>query len=148
MLNADSVGAVASVELLERLFSSHLSVVLSSTSAMGTDLGHHPIPPSLPKDKDNGAMDAYPTGEEKTINPHSPDSSASDEPADIDLPDGGVKEPDGDVVTFPDGGLRAWLVVAGSSHILFCSFGFVNAWGVFQDYYQQELFTDRTASQM
>lgn len=36
-----------------------------------------------------------------------------------------VKEPDGTVVTFPDGGWRAWLVVIGGMHTLFATFGFV-----------------------
>ncbi|KAF2674596.1 MFS general substrate transporter [Microthyrium microscopicum] len=37
---------------------------------------------------------------------------------------------------FPDGGLKAWLVVAGSFSCLFCSFGWINCIGIFQDYYQ------------
>lgn len=37
---------------------------------------------------------------------------------------------------FPDGGRDAWLCVAGSAASLFCSFGWVNAVGVFQEYYQ------------
>jgi len=36
-----------------------------------------------------------------------------------------AREGDGEPVTFPDGGLRAWLVVAGAGHILFATFGFV-----------------------
>jgi hypothetical protein len=36
-----------------------------------------------------------------------------------------IREPDGEVVTFPDGGVRAWLVVAGAGHVLFATFGFV-----------------------
>jgi hypothetical protein len=31
--------------------------------------------------------------------------------------------------SFPEGGLRAWTVVAGSFCILFCSFGYLNAYG-------------------
>ena len=37
---------------------------------------------------------------------------------------------------FPDGGAQAWLCVAGGSAALFCSFGWINAVGVFQNYYQ------------
>lgn len=37
---------------------------------------------------------------------------------------------------FPDGGAEAWLCVAGSSACLFVSFGWINAVGVFQNYYE------------
>ncbi|TEB39436.1 MFS general substrate transporter [Coprinellus micaceus] len=37
---------------------------------------------------------------------------------------------------FPDGGLRAWLVVGGAMCSTFATFGYVNSWGVFQAYYQ------------
>lgn len=30
---------------------------------------------------------------------------------------------------FPEGGLRAWMVVAGASGVLFCGFGYANAFG-------------------
>lgn len=36
---------------------------------------------------------------------------------------------------FPDGGLEAWLVVAGGWLALFATFGYVNAFGVYQSYY-------------
>ncbi|GAA5981891.1 hypothetical protein JCM11641_001933 [Rhodosporidiobolus odoratus] len=36
---------------------------------------------------------------------------------------------------YPDGGLRAWSVVAGAWCISFTSWGFTNAYGVFQTYY-------------
>jgi hypothetical protein len=35
----------------------------------------------------------------------------------------------------PDGGLEAWLVVAGGFCTVFASFGWINCIGVFQDYY-------------
>ncbi len=35
----------------------------------------------------------------------------------------------------PDGGLEAWLVVFGTWCGLFCTFGLINAVGVFEDYY-------------
>ncbi|KAI0718723.1 MFS general substrate transporter [Cerioporus squamosus] len=41
-----------------------------------------------------------------------------------------------DVDDYPDGGLRAWLVVLGVSSGICTTFGFVNAWGVFQAYYE------------
>lgn len=40
---------------------------------------------------------------------------------------------------FPDGGLRAWIVVIGAMCSSYAAFGFVNSWGVFQAYYQQDL---------
>ncbi|KAG8737781.1 hypothetical protein FRC10_007808 [Ceratobasidium sp. 414] len=43
---------------------------------------------------------------------------------------------------FPDGGLRAWLVVAGGVCVTFGTFGFVNTWGVFQAYYQETILSD------
>ena len=36
----------------------------------------------------------------------------------------------------PDGGLQAWLVVLGVWCTSFCSFGWINSVGVFQDYYE------------
>ncbi|TBU44223.1 MFS general substrate transporter [Dichomitus squalens] len=38
---------------------------------------------------------------------------------------------------YPDGGLRAWLVVLGTTSGICATFGFVNAWGVFQAYYEE-----------
>ncbi|KAK7736717.1 hypothetical protein SLS53_006927 [Cytospora paraplurivora] len=37
---------------------------------------------------------------------------------------------------FPDGGRQAWLVVFGSWCGLFCTFGFINCIGIFQEYYE------------
>ncbi|KAI8713904.1 MFS domain-containing protein [Fusarium sp. LHS14.1] len=39
---------------------------------------------------------------------------------------------------FPDGGFRAWSVVAGAWAANICSFGWINCIGVFQAYYQEE----------
>ncbi|GFF40604.1 LOW QUALITY PROTEIN: riboflavin transporter MCH5 [Aspergillus udagawae] len=36
---------------------------------------------------------------------------------------------------FPDGGARAWMVALGAGGVLFCTFGYVNAFGVYQAYY-------------
>ena len=35
-----------------------------------------------------------------------------------------------------EGGVEAWLTVAGSALVYFASFGFINSFGFFQDYYQ------------
>ncbi|KAK0193029.1 major facilitator superfamily domain-containing protein [Armillaria mellea] len=43
---------------------------------------------------------------------------------------------------FPDGGLRAWLIVVGSMCNNFTTFGYVNSWGVFQSYYQTNVLKD------
>jgi hypothetical protein len=32
-------------------------------------------------------------------------------------------------LSFPEGGFRAWTVVAGSFCVLFCTFGYLNAYG-------------------
>jgi len=40
-----------------------------------------------------------------------------------------------DPADFPDGGLRAWLVVFGGWCGLFCTFGLINCIGVFEEYY-------------
>ncbi|KAE9402399.1 MFS general substrate transporter [Gymnopus androsaceus JB14] len=37
----------------------------------------------------------------------------------------------------PDEGFRAWMVVFGAMCTTFATFGYVNAWGVFQEYYEQ-----------
>ncbi|KAF2158984.1 hypothetical protein M409DRAFT_71332 [Zasmidium cellare ATCC 36951] len=47
---------------------------------------------------------------------------------------------------FPDGGLQAWLVVAGSFCFVFCSFGWINCIGIFQDFYQQNYLSNYSPS--
>ncbi|KAF8610236.1 MFS general substrate transporter [Ceratobasidium sp. AG-I] len=46
----------------------------------------------------------------------------------------------------PDGGVVAWTTVAGAWLVLFCTFGYVNAFGVFEDYYLREYMTQKTSS--
>ena len=48
----------------------------------------------------------------------------------------------------PDGGLTAWLQVLGSWVIAVDTWGIVNSYGVFQTYYQRELLTSRSASDL
>ncbi|KAK9492400.1 major facilitator superfamily domain-containing protein [Lipomyces doorenjongii] len=46
-------------------------------------------------------------------------------------------EPSAPAITFPDGGRQAWLCVVGAFCSQFCSFGWLNTCGVFQEYYLQ-----------
>ncbi|KAH9209260.1 major facilitator superfamily domain-containing protein [Leptodontidium sp. 2 PMI_412] len=46
----------------------------------------------------------------------------------------------------PDGGLAAWLVVFGAWCTSFCSFGWVNSVGVFQEFYQSDYLRTYSAS--
>ncbi|KAG6332856.1 hypothetical protein ID866_6232 [Astraeus odoratus] len=47
---------------------------------------------------------------------------------------------------FPDGGLQAWSVVIGAVFMSFATFGWVNSFGVFQTYYQENTFQDQSPS--
>lgn len=47
---------------------------------------------------------------------------------------------------FPDGGKDAWLCLAGAFCCLFCSFGWLNCLGVFQNYYQLNQLRDYSPS--
>ncbi|KFZ17008.1 hypothetical protein V501_01950 [Pseudogymnoascus sp. VKM F-4519 (FW-2642)] len=44
----------------------------------------------------------------------------------------------------PDGGLEAWMVVAGAWGACFCSWGWINSVGVFQEYYGKNILKEYT----
>lgn len=46
---------------------------------------------------------------------------------------------------FPDGGLRAWLVAAGSAGAFFCTLGYTNVFGIFQAYYMFNQMPEQSA---
>ncbi|CAE6359818.1 unnamed protein product [Rhizoctonia solani] len=46
----------------------------------------------------------------------------------------------------PDGGATAWATVAGAWLVIFCTFGYVNAFGVYEDYYTRIYMTNKTSS--
>ncbi|EGN91613.1 hypothetical protein SERLA73DRAFT_118356 [Serpula lacrymans var. lacrymans S7.3] len=48
--------------------------------------------------------------------------------------------------SFPEGGLTAWLTVLGGSLILFCTFGAVQSYGVYQEFYAKAWLAEKTAS--
>ncbi|KAI1416399.1 monocarboxylate permease-like protein [Hypoxylon sp. FL1857] len=49
---------------------------------------------------------------------------------------------------YPEGGLRAWGVAAGTSLALFCSLGYVNSFGVYQAYYVSHQLSDQDPSRV
>ncbi|KAK9323688.1 major facilitator superfamily transporter 1 [Lipomyces orientalis] len=51
-----------------------------------------------------------------------------------------------DPTQFPDGGPVAWVVVTGAFCCVFCSFGWINCIGIFQDYYQSHQLRDYSPS--
>ncbi|KAH8106911.1 MFS general substrate transporter [Cristinia sonorae] len=46
----------------------------------------------------------------------------------------------------PDGGFKAWSAVFGAACGAFATFGYVNAWGVFQSYYEEQILRDTSPS--
>ncbi|PVF95711.1 MFS general substrate transporter [Serendipita vermifera] len=52
----------------------------------------------------------------------------------------------GDLDAFPDGGWQAWSVVFGVACTTFSTFGYVNAWGVFQAFYENVKFPNESPS--
>ncbi|KAJ3569824.1 hypothetical protein NP233_g4800 [Leucocoprinus birnbaumii] len=58
-------------------------------------------------------------------------------------PEAQVKLPD-----FPEGGTRGWLVVLGGCIMTFCTFGVVQSFGVYQDYYTRVALSEHTPSEI
>ncbi|KAF9461812.1 MFS general substrate transporter [Collybia nuda] len=69
-----------------------------------------------------------------------------DPPKEIASEENGKREATHEDPDFPDGGWRAWLVVFGAMCNTFSTFGFVNSWGTFQAYYQQNTLRDSPPS--
>ncbi|KAG2015229.1 monocarboxylate permease, variant 2 [Coprinopsis cinerea AmutBmut pab1-1] len=51
-------------------------------------------------------------------------------------------------ITIPDGGTEAWLTVLGATLVQYITFGYVNAFGVYQDYYVRVYLTRHTPSEI
>ncbi|KZV66537.1 MFS general substrate transporter [Peniophora sp. CONT] len=73
-----------------------------------------------------------------------PDHDFREEERD-DIP-AAVDPPHVAVGDYPDGGLKAWLVVLGGACLTFSTFGFVNTWGSFQAYYEDVLLAGTPSS--
>ncbi|KAK4101137.1 MFS general substrate transporter [Parathielavia hyrcaniae] len=63
---------------------------------------------------------------------------------DIESGDAALAPGPGTFSAAPDGGARAWLVVAGAACIFFSGMGFMNSFGVFQEYYMSNQLRDRS----
>lgn len=69
-----------------------------------------------------------------------------DPPADEEKAAAPPKNPWADPSSFPDGGTKAWLTIAGGSACLFVSFGWINCVGVFQEYYSETFLSNYSSS--
>ncbi|KFX95821.1 hypothetical protein O988_05617 [Pseudogymnoascus sp. VKM F-3808] len=49
-------------------------------------------------------------------------------------------------MTFPEGGARGWTTTAGAAGVLFCTFGYINTFGFYQEYYQSHQLSGETPS--
>ena len=57
-----------------------------------------------------------------------------------------VVESNLDVDEYPEGGLQAWLSVAGASLAMACTFGWIATIGIFQEYYQSGMLSHYSPS--
>ncbi|KAF9001669.1 major facilitator superfamily domain-containing protein [Cyathus striatus] len=58
----------------------------------------------------------------------------------------GEPTPPPPVHVIPDGGLRAWSTVFGAFLVIFCTFGYFNAFGVYEAYYVDTFLSTQTSS--
>lgn len=83
----------------------------------------------MPALRESNELDVSGTAEKSDSIPYTP---SEESPPEID--------------DYPDGGLRAWMVVCGTMCTTFSTFGYVNAWGVFQAYYETHLLKSSSPS--
>lgn len=48
----------------------------------------------------------------------------------------------------PEGGVRAWLVAGGGAAVFFCTLGFANSFGTFEEYYLSHQMKGESASKV
>ena len=108
----------------------------SSPEVFGDGAPNHPL--SDPSEKEDAMYDERQQASSDTPS-LSPDAEKADKPP---------INPMMDPTSFPDGGAKAWLTVAGSSACLFVSFGWINCVGIFQNYYQTHQLRQYSPSQV
>ncbi|KAM7222955.1 MFS general substrate transporter [Rhypophila decipiens] len=72
-------------------------------------------------------------------------AAASSDPENVVPP---PKDNDDNNSQIPDGGRQAWLVVLGAWCVSFCSYGWINSIGTFQEYYQSGPLKEYSVSQI
>lgn len=87
-------------------------------------------------------INALPEDNEKHPDPNFPNSQVQAEPKEESL----LKPPMGGASPPPNGGVIAWLHVAGGFMLFFNTWGILNAFGVFQTYYESGKFFKRSSS--
>jgi MFS family permease len=114
---------------------------MAEDKAFESNGGLDKAPYNDPAINNQPSMERFPSQNKDTEANIFPETEAE---AHADLEKGGLEEkPPGPVAggtnpaDFPDGGLEAWLVILGCWCALFCSFGWINCIGIFQDYYQE-----------
>ncbi|RPD55506.1 MFS general substrate transporter [Lentinus tigrinus ALCF2SS1-7] len=63
-----------------------------------------------------------------------------------DLPEKAAEDFRAATATPPDGGRPAWLTIAGAWMVQFCTFGYLNAFGVYQDFYTRQFLSHESPS--
>ncbi|OCH88814.1 MFS general substrate transporter [Obba rivulosa] len=111
-----------------------------ATTAMASRTQTLTSPPSMEELKKSNISDV------STVRGQNDQPPASKEEPEIGNEYAAVDPPTESDSDFPEGGFRAWMCVFGVSCGTCATFGFVNAWGVFQAYYQATLLKDSTPS--
>ncbi|KAF7296027.1 MFS domain-containing protein [Mycena kentingensis (nom. inval.)] len=88
-----------------------------------------PVPPGADDLPPVAAMEAEKYGDRSESGTKTVEGEVADEKALDDIYN----------ADYPDGGTRAWLIILGASCMTFSTFGYVNSWGVFQSYYQENI---------
>lgn len=57
-------------------------------------------------------------------------------------------EKDCEQLPAPDGGLRGWMVALGGASVFFCTLGFANSFGTFEQYYLSHQLRGESASKI